>query len=236
VRGRRLIRALGTAVAAALVAALLLLPDLSRLPDRPLPPRAVPRDGLRIVAFGTSLTARAVWPDPLAEALSRCVPGGVTVARVAAPGVNSDWALANLGEVAAARPHLVVAEFAVNDADLADGLWPGRSRFNHRLLVRKLNELDDPPAILLVATAPVSGLAQWLKRPLLPLYQAAYADIAAAEGAGFLNATARWKALNGHAQYLPDGLHPDPAAEAELIAPALASQIAGAFGLACGDG
>lgn len=221
---------------AALAAALFLLPDLSRLPDRPLPPRAVPREVLRIVAFGTSLTVRAVWPERLAEALSRCVPGGVTVARVAAPGVNSGWALAHLEEVAAARPHLVIAEFAVNDADLADGLWPGRSRANHHALVRQLAALDDPPAVLLVATSPVSGLAQWLKRPLLPLYQAAYADIAAAGGAGFLNATARWKALNDPARYLPDGLHPDPAAEAEVIVPALVSQIAGAFGLACGDG
>ncbi len=205
------------------------------LPDR-IPPRLEWRDDrpLSIVLLGTSLTARAIWPDGLPRALVGCLPKGLAVERVAGPGKASDWGVGMLPRVTALNPDLVILEFAVNDADLTDGLWPWDSRRNLRRIAEELTALQAAPRIILVSTAPVTGIAQHLKRPALPLYQADLARIAGERDLGFLNMTARWSADARLQTALPDGLHPDGAVEADLMLPPLTTMIGQMLGRDCG--
>ena len=99
--------------------------------DLPLAPFDRADAPARIVAFGTSLTAREGWPEALAARLEACLGHPVELIRVARNGAGSDWALGQTGAVIAARPDLVLIEFAVNDADLLDGARLAVSRAKH---------------------------------------------------------------------------------------------------------
>ena len=113
--------------------------------DRPLAAIAPPLAGtdpagapLRIVAFGTSLTAPPGWPEALVAQLETCLGRPVVLTRVAGPGQGTAWALAQTDRVIAARPDLVLIEFAINDADLLDGIGLAASRANHGRLLDAL--------------------------------------------------------------------------------------------------
>lgn len=228
------LRALAIAafLSAACGSALVAVAGLDGPGDRPLPVSAATPHPLRIVALGTSLTRRALWPDRLAEGLGRCRPPGSVVTRVTKAGAGSGWALGEIGAIAAQRPDLVIIELAMNDGDLKDGLWPGQSRQNHRALISRLRAASPGTAVLLLTTNPAVGRAR-LTRPLLALYQRRYGEIADSEGTGLLDGYGRWRRLPDAARHIPDGVHPDPATEADLLTGPMLGEIARAFGLAC---
>lgn len=199
--------------------------------DIPLPKRALPAGALQVVALGTSLTQNGVWPDRLAQDLTACLGADVIVTRVARAGASSDWGVGQVAAVAARMPDLVLVEFAVNDADLFDGVALGRSDQNLRAIVAALRESRPGVAVVLMSTNPARGLRRW-QRPFLGRYSDVPRGVAAAEGVGFFDGRSRW--LNDlHATDLPDGLHPAAAAEARVIVPALAAYIARSFGRDC---
>ena len=68
--------------------------------DDPADPAGAP---LRIVAFGTSLTAPEGWPEALVARLEPCLGRPVALSRVAGPGQGTVWALAQTDRVIAAR-------------------------------------------------------------------------------------------------------------------------------------
>lgn len=201
--------------------------------DMALPPIHAGGGAVRIVAFGTSLTARAIWPQEVEGLLDRCLAAGAEITRVARPGANSDWGGTQVGNVVAGRPDLVIVEFAINDSDLLDGLSRGRSRSNHEALIGAFRAQG--AAVLLVATNPVGRLAA-LKRPLLPAYQDLYPALAQDMVTGFFDGELRWRQFAGWRSALPDGVHPDPAVEAQLFAAPIAAMIGRALGADCGPG
>lgn len=188
---------------------------------RPLPPGP-----LGIVAFGTSLTAPPqIWPDALTERLSACRGTPVTLTRVAGIGMGSPWALTQLDRVVAARPDLVLIEFAINDADLRDGVWPAGGRDRHRALVETLQARLPEARIVLMSMSPAHGPRGWI-RPLLVRHYADYAGLARDHDLGFVNLYARWQGLSHADQGLDaDGLHPDPGWAAAVIVPALSAYL-----------
>lgn len=193
----------------------------------PMPGRGVP---VRIVALGTSLTARANWPQEVEQLLDRCLVAGADMTRIARPGATSAWGVAQAGVAAAGQADLVIVEFAINDGDLLDGLSRARSRSNHETLIRALQ--TQGAAVLLVTTNPVGRLAA-VKRPLLPVYQDIYPALAQEFGTGLFDGERRWRQLAGWRNALPDGVHPDPAVEARLFAVPMAAMIGRAMGVAC---
>lgn len=199
--------------------------------DMDLPPFAVRAGPVRVVVLGTSLTARATWPDELGARLEACLGREVEVARVAKPGATSAWGVEQIGAVGALRPDVVIVEFAINDGDLLDGLSLARSEAGHAALIQALQ--GQGAGVLLLATNPVGRLAA-LKRPLLPAYQDIYPALAARLGAGLFDGEKRWRSANGWREGLVDGVHPDPAVEALLYAEPMAGLIGRAFGAVCG--
>lgn len=207
--------------------------------DIPLPtPLSAGTEPFRITLLGTSLTAAPGWPEALAAPLSACLDRPVAVTRVARAGAHSGWGRGQAAAVLATAPDLVTVEFATNDADIRDGLWPGQSAANHRALIAALREGRPGLPIVLMTMNPAYGL-RGLMRPGLPVYNRLYSSLSAEMGTGLLDLYPRWLTLSragrGPAdQGLDrDGLHPDPQAAAAVIVPALVAYIGRAAGRDC---
>lgn len=199
-----------------------------RLPEPAPPPGTGP---FRIVALGTSLTARGDWPDRLAQALSACAGRPVTVGRVARAGAGSNWGRDQAAAVLALAPDLVLIEFAINDADLRDGVSLARARDNHLALIGAL-EAGRPGLPLMLMTMNRAEGLRGLMRPRLGAHHAQYRDLAAGQGTGqgvgLIDLAPLWAAAlaaGRGAELLPDGLHPTDAGVTEIALPVMEAQI-----------
>lgn len=196
--------------------------------DRPL--EHLPETGqapLRLVAFGTSLTAKASWPDMLATRLETCLQHPVQMIKVAGVGQGSPWALTQMDQVIAARPDLVLLEFSINDADLLDGVSLAGSRARHEALLDQLGAALPETRVMLMTMSPVSGLLQKAKRPRLGRYYGLYRDLAAVRGLPLADLQPRWQQLwdRNPALVPADGLHPHSQVASDLMVPVLTRLI-----------
>lgn len=189
-------------------------------------------EALQIVTFGTSLTSEPAWPDLLANELETCLEHPVSVTRIAAPGMGSTWALTQLEQVIAVQPDLVLIEFAINDADLRDGVSRRSSLAQHRDIIQSLNRALPDTELVLMTMSPAQGLRS-LIRPFLASYYADQAKIAESENIALLDLYGRWLDLPAPERKAPDGLHPSNAQTAALIVPALVETLGRAAGSHC---
>lgn len=186
--------------------------------DLPLAPPLPDTGGLDIVVLGTSLSAPPQhWPDALAEALAACRGAPVRMERVAGPGMGSAWGQDQVAAVARHAPDLVLVEFAINDADLLDGVSPAQGWAQHLALVAGLRRALPQVRIVLMTMSPAKGSRGWI-RPRLGAHYGQYHDLAQAAGTGLIDLYPRWLALPPSERGLEaDGLHPDPARAARVI-------------------
>ena len=197
----------------------------SRPPSRPAPDRGV-TETLRLVSFGTSLSARGGWQAALAARLRERLEADATIAIHAKPGANSDWGVANAATVAALDADIVLIEFSINDASLLRGVSLSRSRENLRKIVATLKASAPSPRLVLMTMNPALGLKR-LVRPRLDAYYAVYLQVAAELGLGVAHLYQAWAALSPRQlrRAIPDGLHPLPDPAADIIVPALTQLI-----------
>ena len=182
---------------------------------------------LKIVAFGTSLTARGGWTTPLQTALSRCLKRPVEVAAIAMSGATSDWGVKTASRVISAAPDIVLIEFYANDAALHRFVSLGRSRQNLQRIIDELRARLPEARILTMAMNPITGM-RGLIRPLLDCYIEAHREVARDKGIDFVDLRPAWRQLSAAelAAAIPDGAHPLPEAAAAVIVPALMMRIA----------
>jgi lysophospholipase L1-like esterase len=197
--------------------------------DLPFETLAAGETPKRIVAFGTSLTQGNRWPERLAMGLSECFGHPVEVLRVAGPGQGSTWALDHVGQVIALDPDVVLMEFAINDADLRDGVGRAVSRRQHAALVDALVAGLPEARIALMTMSGATG-ARGLMRPLLAAYYADVATLAKQRGLALFDFYPRWRAsgLDAH-----DGLHPDDTATAQVMDQVLQAGFVAGTGQVC---
>ncbi len=201
--------------------------------DRPLATMAFPDESpLRIVVFGTSLSHNEAWTWTYGDQLENCLDHPVEVTVIAKPGAGSTWALGEVSSVRAVKPHLVLAEFAVNDADLRDGVWPAKGYQQHLDLARLLTEPPSAPAVLWMTMSPTHGLRGW-QRPRLDVHYLDYRRLAEATDTALLDLWPRWLALPEPARTFSDGLHPTSEQATSLIVPPLLTATALAFKREC---
>lgn len=204
--------------------------------DVPAVEDGAPPEQLRIVALGTSLTARATWPEALSRQLAACLDRPVPVAVVAAPGETSRWGLTQIPEVLAARPDVVLVEFTANDADARDGLTLDESRRTHAEILAALRRETLGTKVILMSMNPTHGL-RGLLRWRHGAYRAAYHGLAqSAPDIGYLDLDARWRQQMTPAQRraaIPDGLHPRAEVAQMVIVPPLAATVARLFAQDC---
>lgn len=191
-------------------------------PDRPL----------RLLAFGTSLTHDETWPGALAAELAACLDRPVALEIVAQPGAGSAWALTRMAEVAALEPDILLVEFAINDADLFDGVTLADSRRQHAQLLSALRAARPEAVVVLMTMNPVRGALRQLQRPRLGAYYGLYGALAERFDTGLVDLTPRWRADAAAMGDLPDGLHPGPETAARVIVPPLRAALLRAAGAA----
>lgn len=174
----------------------------------------------KVVTYGTSITARGGWQQPLAKALSQCLGRQVSVQAVGGPGQGSAWGLANAGRVTALKPDLVIVEFAINDADIRNWISPRSSRHNTVKLIERLREAPSHPEVVLMTTHPVLGWKRLL-RPKLDAYYDEYRRISKGRGVSLIDANMGWRGLPDDIREdaLPDGVHPRPLVFAQAVVP-----------------
>lgn len=187
-----------------------------------------PASAMRVVTFGTSLTARGGWQDELSAALNRCLGTEVDVINLGKSGAASDWGVQAVESVIAAKPDIVLIEFSVNDAALHRGVRLEQSRANIRTIVSKIREAHPQAKIYLMAMSPVLGW-RGLLRPFLDGYYDSYLPLSKELNVGFIDHRPAWRAL-GDAELrsaIADGAHPDPAVARKIIVPRIVQSIAG---------
>lgn len=182
---------------------------------------------MKIVTFGTSLTARGGWQAPLKTALSACRHDPVDIAIIAQSGVPSDWGLANLDRVIAEEPDVVLIEFYANDAALNRFVTPGHSRATIAAIFDGLKTRLPQARVISLVMNPMSGLRGYWARPFLGTYIEGHR--AAADERGILTIDFRpdWARLYGDAldTVIADGVHPAPDAAAAVMVPPLAEAL-----------
>lgn len=183
----------------------------------------------KIVAFGTSLTARGGWQGPLAERLTSCLGWSVVVDTVAKSGAPSSWGLGHVDDVIRLKPDVVLVEFYANDAALNRFTSVSTSSDTIGALFSSLRHGLPKARIIAQIMNPVSGLAG-MARPYFGLYIDAHLRQARANGVDIIDHRKRWMSLSGNqlAKAIPDGLHPTPEAAASIIVGPLAAKIGGA--------
>jgi acyl-CoA thioesterase-1 len=178
-------------------------------------------DPIRVVAFGTSLTARQEWQAEVVTRLDDSC-AAIEIITVAKGGMNSDWAVDMLPQVVAERPALVLIEFAVNDASLLHGLSSQQSRTNTETIVDTLANAGARP--LLMTMNPARGL-NGLSRPWLADAYQLYRDIAGERGVTLIDLAPLWEARGDLDALIPDGVHPTADAARDVIAPTVAEAL-----------
>ena len=148
---------------------------------------------------------------------------------IARNGATSGWGAARMAERDGPPPDAALVEFGVNDADRLDGLSPAESRAAHAAILAALPGVP----VVVMRMNPAFGARGWTRLGR-GAREDAIAAQAAAAGAGTLNLDQRWRLRwqedsrreGGWRAEMSDGLHPDPAAAAEVIAPAAAAMLA----------
>lgn len=182
---------------------------------------------LKIVAFGTSLTARGGWPDALEAPLESCLGRPVAVEKLARSGSTSDWGVSQIDRVVSLAPDILLIEFYANDAALHRLVTPRRSRENLAKMLDAILQHVPNVRIFVMAMNPVSGIRSVI-RPFLNSYIEGHRDVAREKGVNFIDHRPAWQQLSKHAlaAAIPDGLHPQPETAAKIIVPLLVSRIA----------
>jgi lysophospholipase L1-like esterase len=184
------------------------------------PPATVAAAPLRLVALGTSLTARGGWLEPLRQHLERALARPVDAVNFGKSGAASGGGLRVLAEACALTPDIALIEFSANDAALHRGIPLAASCKNARRMIAALRAANPRVALYLMTMNPVFGPRGWL-RPRLAGYYAAYRDLARDEATRLLDLEPAWRALPPATlrQAIPDGAHPLPAAFERVALP-----------------
>ena len=214
---RRIVPILVAGLVAALVYPLVRpAPDIA---DRPVP-GGIPDGPLTVAAFGTSLTARATWPDRLAAGLRECRDAPVDLVRVARPGAGSTWGRFAVARVVEAAPDVVLVEFAINDADLVEGVSLARAALHHEEIITGLQAGLPGAPIVLMTMNPTYGPRGWV-RPFLRQHYRQYHRYAEAHATGLVDLYPRWLRAPAAIRRPPDGLHPSASQQEAVIVPAM---------------
>ncbi|MBY5387404.1 SGNH/GDSL hydrolase family protein [Rhizobium leguminosarum] len=183
---------------------------------------------LKIVAFGTSLTARGGWQPALETELAACLQKPVKVESVAKSGETSLWALTQIDRVVAEQPDIILIELYANDATLHRFVSLAQSRKNIGDILDQLQQRLPQARIIVMAMNPFSGL-RGLIRPFVDSYVSVHEAEAQKRGLEFVDHRPNWERLTPDdlATAIPDGVHPLPDMASKIIAPELVKRIAG---------
>lgn len=183
---------------------------------------------MHLVTFGTSLTARGGWQEPLRAELEKCLAEPVEISVIARSGSTTEWALTEVDNVVAFRPDIVLIEFYANDAALNRFMTVGQSRANIEMVLDRLRERLPNTRIIMMIMSPISGVRGMI-RPFLASYIEAHRAAAEKRGIEVVDHTPGWSKLSPSEldAAIPDGSHPLPDVATKIIVPTLVREICG---------
>ena len=181
---------------------------------------------IKIVSFGTSLSANGGWQKALQAQLSACLHRPVEIETVALAGSTTEWGLTQLDRVAAARPDIVLIEFYANDAALNRWISVAGSKATVSALLDGLRARLPQARLVFMGMNPMFGMRGMI-RPFLASYVEAHREVALEKGLEFIDHGPNWAKLDEEqlSQDIPDGLHPTPEKAAEIMVPELTRQL-----------
>ncbi len=182
----------------------------------------------RMIIYGTSLSSGSGWSKMLQKRLPDW-----KVINNAKGGMNSSWGMDNFGQkVLKYNPHVVLMEFAVNDAYIKDDYYgtvgPDRSIQNIKFMIKKLKwckvfymTMNPPLDMFIQGRNPAEDRPRWAGK------YATHRYVAEKAGAEVINITARWEALSTKKflDYCPDGLHPNELGSKMITIPAILERL-----------
>lgn len=184
-------------------------------------------ESLKIVVYGTSLSAKGAWVTQVQDDLQARFPGDCELINASECGKNSDWGLSNLQErVLSHKPDVVVLEFAINDAVARFHCPVERAESNLLEMIDQVLEQSPRTQILLQTTNPVfdrppgdSGY-----RPRLAEYYQMVRRVAHQKRLTLVDQELTWKSILNQGtdkfrRLVPDGLHPNRQGDIEVVTP-----------------
>lgn len=197
---------------------------------------------IKIVVYGTSLTAGGAWVDQMNKWLSAKYPDRITLINSGLSGKGSTVGLSQLAtKVLAHKPDVVFIEFAVNDAFIASDGIPktsvAKSRENLNAMIQAIQSQNPAVEIILqtmnsVWDSPTGSNLSAKMRPNLADYYQMYRDVAAERGFMIIDHHPNWVALQksnpaNFKSYLADGIHPNAKGVAKVTFPLLQKRLSG---------
>lgn len=181
----------------------------------------------RIIVYGTSLSAsKEGWPAMLEDSLNALYPGTTEVINSAQAAMWSTWGVENLRQkVLENKPDMVILEFAMNDAYLPYATSVEAARLNLRYMVLRIREAYADCAIIIqVMNMPIAE--HKAQRPDIERYYKMYRKESKTLKIQLIDHYDYWlqllkKGEKEFRNYVPDGIHPDIAAQRELVLPHL---------------
>lgn len=197
-------------------------------------PKLAAGQRLRIVTYGTSLTAEgsSFWVSELREILSVQYPGLSTVINSGQAAMWSGWGVENLDpRVIQKNPDVVFIEFGINDSfrDYRTSLTDYRRNVEN-MVSRILKAKPSCEIILMTMNYPIREHLS--ARPDVEQYYQVYREIAKEQDLKIIDIFPKWKEINidDPALYdylVPDGIHPAREGTALVIIPAILRSLDG---------
>lgn len=183
-------------------------------------------DPVKMVVYGTSLTANGAWPEKLKTWLDGIHPGKTTLVNSGLSGKNSADGVAQLAsKVLAHHPDVVFIEFAMNDAFHYDPPTPtltvDQARANLESMIDSILGQNPDCEIILqtmntVWNSPTGSNQSASRRPDLAAFYQMYREVAARRNLALIDHAPNWAALqendpSAFQAAIPDGVHPTSA-------------------------
>ena len=201
---------------------------------------------LKIVTYGTSLTAGGAWVGRLRDWLGERYPGQVSVVNSGLSGKNSAEGVAQLqAKVLDQNPDVLFIEFAMNDAfrysDGTPSLNVAEARANLETIIDSVLAQNPECEVVLqtmnsVWNSPSGSNASATLRPDLAEFYQMYRETAADRDLLLIDHHPNWVALQqddlpAFQAAIPDGVHPSGAALDLYMVPYLKWKISGGLPL-----
>lgn len=190
---------------------------------------------LRFVAYGTSLTATGQWVKMLESRINETFPNSVNIINSGGSGMCSIWGLENLDKkVLALKPDVVLIEFATNDAATKFNLSTDGARQNLEKMIDIIQKRIPGCEIILMTMNETTGKPAETRAHRSNDYFQVYRDVAKARKLLLIDHYPNWKKLLDadpakYARYVPDGSHPTPEAQKEIMMPEFEKAFFGAL-------
>jgi|GEM_PF-2039900 len=190
-------------------------------------------ENLRLICYGTSLTAAGEWVNQLDRFFQHAYPNQLTVINSGESGQHSDWGLSHFkARVLDLKPDVLFLEFAVNDAVERFHIPEERVRSNIETMITQVQAAYPEVEIVLQVTNPVIDRPKGHSghRPNLKKLFMMVRDIAKKHSTLLIDHEQNWQDILDQdpalfRKYVGDGLHPNSLGCSFVLTPMILYQL-----------